>query len=787
MTAKRTAPIPYLMFTAIVCALVCVLCVIGMRTARHTPPNSAPATSHSPIVFVGFGGITWASISEQNTPNLYAFAQESLTANLVDKTLDVTTCPNSGWLTINTGQRTQESESSQKLPCAAAPEVTAEGSIAAETWAQFSAANTPEKNGYVPDLGAFSSRLKTAGISARSVGSGGALALATAEGQSSFPYVPLEYHDGIATNAESAFESSDVLTNMADVTIIDLGTARTPGWELGGTQGTVKSRISAAFGVPDLDVAPIRSQAAAIDGQFGRILEALPRDTTVIAASLNEADSLTAQLQYFAMRTSNSEQMRPTRAYTNSTRHVGLVQTTDIPVTLLDQLGAWDSSASASEAMVGSPIMSDASTAASKNSAALSHENALEKDAVVSGLRDLNQRAILTRSAVGPYLVGFGVISLLYGAIVGLLFGLLKWRLHCPRMTAGIGLSIAAVPMCALLTNLIPWWRVTPGENGAVAVWCFFGLLCLISTGVGIVSLACAQRVHRALPVHFLAAVIVAIATTAVFITDAATGSTLHYTSVLGAQQPQDGSRFYGFANTAHITVALACVFIAGASAHYILHAYRQISHPRLWASLAVVGIGFGDLMANASSAIGADFGGTLGIVISFGILTLFFWRGKIHAWHIAAVCVGGFLATAAFALMDWLRPAESRTHIGNFVQSILHGQLGQILARKAALFAAAGSPLVWVLTVFPIIGLIWITSRAGREFLKNSCMSLRRTLLQGAVAGCVLTIISLSINDSGPLLPFLGAAFAIPLWLVASMPDIASYDTESRAVVTSQ
>ena len=804
----------------------------GAPAERASSGDAGVSGQASPVVLIGFSGLPWDAINEATTPNLYEFARGAAVANLVAKTLGVTTCPNSAWLTLGTGKRTQESLNTAKLPCQLPPEIEGSGvalssnsesaaggngkaQIPAATWDSWLAAN--ETNGYYPTFGAMAAELESSQVPVTAIGSGAAVAAARADGTVLGSYIPLSYEAGIATNAAQALRAASIADPAAaaepdsaagparsepaapaGLTLIDLGSARAAGWELGGEKGVQKGRISAAFGVPDLAFQAPVDQAAAIDAQFGAVLAELPDSALVIAASLAEADSTTAQLQYFAMREplgdagtvvrseGAAQRAAASFAVTNSTRHVGLVQTTDITATILElAAGSPEGEGLDSEVFVGSTIRAgkdaEAAAAGSDGGAAQAAE-AASAAARIAALSELNRRAVLTRAALGSFLIAFGVVALLYGSWCSLTYGLLKRRVRYPRALAMIGLSIAAVPAAALLTAFTGWWRVPQSGLLAAPVWAFFGVLVLIAAALGAGCALAGESWHRrhapsATPAYFTAAALLAGITAAIFVLDAATGSQLHYVSVLGAQQPQDGARFYGFGNTAHITLALACNFLAAAAAQRYLHSGAP--RARLWAMLSVAGIGAADLTANAASAIGADFGGTIGIVVGFGLLALLVLRGRVKAWQFVAIVVAGVTAAAAVAIGDWLRPPEARTHVGDFVQSVLDGQLGQVISRKMELFAAAGSPLVWALTILPIIVLLFgsrLAIRGSHADPAPGALLAATAMSAGAIAGIVLTLISLTINDSGPLLPFLAAAFAIPLWLAASVPERAKY-----------
>ena len=75
---------------------------------------------------------------------------------------------------------------------------------------------------------------------------------------------------------------------------------------------------------------------------------------------------------------------------------------------------------------------------------------------------------------------------------------------------------------------------------------------------------------------------------------------------------------------------------------------------------------------------------------------------------RLVAILAAAVLAVGTVAVLDWLRPAGDRTHLGRFVEQVLTGEALTVVLRKASanLDILLGSPLVWMLP-----------SRAGRAF----------------------------------------------------------------------
>src|SRR5690606_34812246 len=81
---------------------------------------------------------------------------------------------------------------------------------------------------------------------------------------------------------------------------------------------------------------------------------------------------------------------------------------------------------------------------------------------------------------------------------------------------------------------------------------------------------------------------------------------------------------------------------------------------------------------------LGSDLGGPPALVAGFALLTLRV-AGVTLTWRRVATVLGGAAAVVlTFALADWLRPEDERTHLGRFVEQVLAGELADVVWRKA-------------------------------------------------------------------------------------------------------
>jgi hypothetical protein len=140
-------------------------------------------------------------------------------------------------------------------------------------------------------------------------------------------------------------------------------------------------------------------------------------------------------------------------------------------------------------------------------------------------------------------------------------------------------------------------------------------------------------------------------------------------------------------------------------------------------------------------------------------------------------------VAVAGVAVLDWLRPAGERTHLGRFVEQVLSGEAATVVLRKAQanLDILLGSPLVWTLPS-ALLAAVWLLRPGGLLRTHNTPDGPTRlpgnlrageaaALRAGLLAVGVSLLLGAAVNDSGVAVPATAAALLVPLlvWLVAA------------------
>jgi hypothetical protein len=176
-------------------------------------------------------------------------------------------------------------------------------------------------------------------------------------------------------------------------------------------------------------------------------------------------------------------------------------------------------------------------------------------------------------------------------------------------------------------------------------------------------------------------------------------------------------------------------------------------------------------LIAVAAPAFGSDVGGTLAVAPSFALLVTLLagrrvrWRGVIAALVITVGLVG------VLALIDLQRPASSRTHLGRFLDRLLHGEGGLILRRKLQGNVTILTGSVWAMLFVVLIVAVGVLSWQRRDRLR-AALADRRVVSAFLAASGIMALLGFALNDSGIAVPAAMVTVAVP-WLVAVLVPV--------------
>ncbi|QJC22557.1 hypothetical protein [Arcanobacterium buesumense] len=705
---------------AIAIILVGVLYAPAWRGQHINNAGSLTVGPAHKTVFVGFSGVTWADISAHNTPTLARLVNQGASANLVVKTLGVTTCPNAGWLTISQGVRAADPIADG---CAQPVTASAQGILPATV--ETARIKAEEQSPFTPGTTTFGDELAQRGIRVGTVGSGAALALRSSA-NTALPgrhHINTEYHNGVATQARADYQQ----VADANLVLIDLGHVTNSHQSPRTKSKGMWDDLRAAFAPPAPRTPQARTQIAEIDTALGDLLATIDPQTTVIVASVADSDPRTARLQFFTIL--GPDVTPASVAYTNSTRHAGLVQLTDIPQALMTLL-----SHRPIEDFVGSAI-------------AFSGHSYADGDTVVSVLQDNDARAIAVRPAVGPFYL---LLSLCAGIFLIWWVAQYWWHarhgrsFYISRLPRFLGVTVAMLPAASFLANLLAWW------NTPIPTVTF--LACVIAWSVSVALLSMCLRDP---------ATLVALITALTIGVDVIGGSVLHSSSVLG-DQPQQGGRFYGLSNAPFTVFALSMIYLT-----YRAVLILRTHHERIALPAGVIALGASAIVLDGAGSLGADFGGVPALIAAFAVLFVTVIGRSLTARTMVTIVALALITGIGGAFIDWLRPEESWTHLGRFFQSMIDGEALGVIYRKLMAMIGSAPWFVWLIIAVVAIA-VWLWHKhATHRF--SPVIHIDNDQRWTIWAMITLVIVGIAINDSGLVILLMGVAYGGPLLAVCA------------------
>lgn len=468
------------------------------------------------------------------------------------------------------------------------------------------------------------------------------------------------------------------------------------------------------------------------------------------------------RLQVFAAR---GPHFASGAAKSGSIRRDGLVQITDVTATVLDYAGI-----TVPAQVRGTPI-----------------ETSRYID--LSALASMARRAAIIRP------IQYWFITLLtLNLIVVLIAGVwsLNRRTHRlgeawekPRRLLGfwraVGTYAALVPAFSFLMNLVPWWNLGSAQTDVAAhTFTWFGAILPFVLAAVVALIWSAIGLNSLLGPLF----VISILSLVIGLLDPLIGSPMVLDTIMGTQSTI-GGRFYGIDNMMFAVMSSgALMFIAVV---YNLAGERnrnRIGAKYLFAVLIVFAVAV--VLMDSLPGLGADFGGTMALIPGFAVLFIRLVPRPIKPLSTAVIALFTVAAATLFAYIDWLRPVGERTHLGNFIDSILAGQFGTVLTQKASMVWSAGWPL-WLIVVlalavfcigtlifWPVLSNLRNPYRRDYAWLLGSAESLENpdgiafTVPERAfIAGWLTTmVIGMLLNDSSVIIGLVGLTVVGPALL---------------------
>lgn len=332
----------------------------------------------------------------------------------------------------------------------------------------------------------------------------------------------------------------------------------------------------------------------------------------------------------------------------------------------------------------------------------------------------------------------------------------LRWWL------SGCAAVTGAMPVSTWLIGLIPWWNA-PDPRFALG-WGVVGVAMLLAA----LALLGPWRKYSIGPPLFIAVV-----TLSTLLLDVIHGTQLQFVSMMGLQ-PVYGGRFYGMGNVGDALIATSSLFICALLAGVLVRAGR-----RDLAAATVILIGLVTLLIDGAPNWGADGAGPLAMFPAFAYLALNA-GGLALTWRRAALIIGSAVAIVGIVgVLDYLRPPQYRTHLGDFVSQVRnHGDFTGVQQIFHANWVMLSSnwltALVPLILILAIVVLLTPSRRPGS--LLVPLVNRVPMLGEGLAAIVVCWILGFISNDSGVSIPPTGLLLLAPLlMLLAASPGDGS------------
>ncbi|AKU18469.1 hypothetical protein [Luteipulveratus mongoliensis] len=465
------------------------------------------------------------------------------------------------------------------------------------------------------------------------------------------------------------------------------------------------------------------------DAALAQLFTDVPGNATVVVTGLSDGTADKPGLRSLIMV---GPRVARGTIWSPSTHQEGFAQASDITATALSRFGITSDDVAGQELSV-IPSTSSVSSLVSRNRG------------LVRAVDESNRALIRFFVAIG----------LIYAATLGAAVVMWRRTRRTPPWLRPATIFLGALPVATYLVNLVPWW-----SGGPKLLWFTLGVLAMAGA-VTLLALLGPWRRWTAGPV-----VVVAATTAVVMALDVICGTPLQLLAIQGLQ-PLYGGRYYGMGNAGFGVFATAVLLVAGLLAMRLVWWDDTSEVDRRLAAATVGVIGVAAVVVDGFPSWGADFGGPPALIVATALLACLAIGLRLTWRRIVLIAAAVVVVAGGLAVLDWLRPASSRTHLGRFVQQVLDGDgfdvVGSKLSQNWELLTK--SPFILLVPIVLVVA-IWAVlrpdSRVGRPFvpLWAEFPLLRETV--GAVLAC--WTVAFLLNDSGVGVPATGAQVAVPL-----------------------
>jgi hypothetical protein len=687
------------------------------------------------VVVIGTQGLRWTDVQPSldtgraPAPTLYGLlAGGADAAGLTLPNGRAARCPDSGWLSLSAGRLAEvadERDADRHWICDDITVTQARGDSPAvvDQWDRF--LELQHGSGYAAHPGTLGEALADECTTA--VGPGAAVALAGRDGT-----VGRYFDLGTAVAEGSGAWDCPITFVDAGSALVDVAERADLEQQPDGRQQVEALRADL---VSDVDLA------------VWRVLDAAPADATVLVVDVATVPGHALELGLAMMRPSAANEGLPRYLASTATRTEGVARLMDIPAAVLDAAG------------VGRPVDIDPTPLLRAG------ERPASAWLTADELADMTARDHVRRDAY------IWLVDVPFW--LGLALAAACWWVPRRRRARGLGevpsrwrraaevgaTALAALPAGGFLVSLTGWWRF---DLPVLAIVVATALVTAAVTGL---SLLAPRRPLWAAPAVVAGITFVALTVDALF------GTPLNRAAPLGSA-PTFGARFYGFGNPTFSVYAVAAIVLAAALAQLLVTRGR-----RMLATLAVTVVGVIAMAVVVWPTLGADLGGGLVLVPAFVVVATAASGLRLTLWRFVWVGAAGVGVVALVGVLDWLRPPESRSHLGRFVDQVIDGEAVSTVLRKAlyALNSITGGPAVWVtVLVLVVVGLALFGPAAWRERLSPDWFGRAQErwefLRPALVAMWAVAVLGSLVNDFGLRIAVIALIPAVPLLTMVAL-----------------
>jgi hypothetical protein len=580
------------------------------------------AATLGPVVLIGVGGLRWSDIDAEETPTLWGLVGRGSVGSISVRTVKPVTCPIDAWLTLSAGQRALGSPSSAP---AVSPSPLGDATHCPPL---------PAVRGTTVGRWGYFKRLQRQEIS--SYGEPGLLG----DRLHDMGVCSLAVGPGAAVAlADSAGQVSQYATDVADADLTACPVVVIDGGDLPATGA---DRLAALH---------------ELDAEIAMVVSRLPPDAELLVAGIADNPNVKPGLQVAIQLDTDSSQ----RAWltSNSTRRTGLIQLTDLTASLLSRVGASQTDVDGATVLRGDERRIDTQRTI---------DNRLDLSALTEEAPRIAHRLAAAFAAVQVLVYGGVGWSARRRSLRNMIPTLTRRN---RRIVIATAVGAAATPVATYLATLTSWWTSPiPG----VALLCV-----LVAIIAAITFIAWRQPTKKLRTEIWAPALTVSAITFGVLTIDALLGTPLQLGSLL-VSGPVSGGRFFGFNNTTFAVYVASALVLAGCLAEIT---WRQGRPPVAIGIVSVVGLVA--VVIEGWPSFGADFGGVVSMVPGFTVFAMELAGVRITIRRLVGIGVAGLVLASGIAVLDWLRPPESQTHLGRFVQRVVDGDATDVVLRKAS------------------------------------------------------------------------------------------------------